>query len=64
MRSPDEGQLLSVHPGAQGQAGVLSKGRDDHGEDESDEDKAGREDDLRTTRVSERLSGLAWHQTV
>lgn len=46
--SPKKGQLLSVHPGAQSQTGILSKRRDDHGEDESNEDKAGREDDLST----------------
>lgn len=46
--SPEEGQLLPVHPGAQRQTGILSKWRDDHGEDESNEDKTGREDDLRT----------------
>lgn len=46
--SPEEGQLLPIHPGAQCQTGILSKWRDDHGEDESNEDKTGREDDLRT----------------
>lgn len=43
---PDEGDLRSVHPGAQRQAGVLSKRWNDGGEDERYEDKAGRQDDL------------------
>lgn len=43
---PDEGHLVLIHPGVQLQAGVLSKGRDDEAEDESDADEDGGEDNL------------------
>lgn len=43
---PEEGELLTVHPGRQSQAGILSERWDDRGEDQSDEDKTGRKDDL------------------
>lgn len=45
---PEEGELLSVHPGGQSQAGILSKGRDDHGEDQRYQDEAGRKDNLQS----------------
>ena len=45
---PEEGELLSVHPGRQSQTRILSERRDDHGEDQSDEDKTGRQDDLKS----------------
>lgn len=48
--SPEEGELPTVHPGRQGQAGVLSERRDDRGEDQSYEDKTGGKDDLRDGR--------------
>lgn len=43
---PEEGELLSVHPGAEGERGVFSEGRDDGGEDQRYQHKAGREDHL------------------
>lgn len=31
---PEEGELLSVHPGGQSQTGIFSEWRDDRGEDQ------------------------------
>lgn len=44
---PEEGELLTVHPGRQSQAGILPERRDDRGEDQSYEDKTGGKDDLK-----------------
>lgn len=44
---PEEGELLTVQPGRQSQAGILSERWDDRGEDQSYEDKTGRKDDLK-----------------
>lgn len=44
--TPEEGELLSVHPGAQSETGIFSKRRDNHGEDQCYQDKTGRKDDL------------------
>lgn len=46
--SPDEGDLVLVHPRLQLQAWVLSKRRHDEAEDERDADEHGREDNLKT----------------
>lgn len=48
---PEEGKLLTIHPGRQSQAGVLSKRRDDRGEDQSYEDETCRKDNLRDDKV-------------
>ena len=43
---PEEGELLSVHPGAEGECGVFSEGGDDGGEDQCYQHEAGWEDHL------------------
>ena len=49
--SPDEGKLFSVHTGIQSQTGVLSKGRNDQAEHQSDTHKHRRQNNLKNKRM-------------
>ena len=49
--SPDECKLFSVHAGLQSQTGVLSKGRDDQAEHQSDTHKHRRQNNLKKNTI-------------
>lgn len=51
MFSPEEDDLLSVHPRSQAETRILSKGRNNQSEDQSDENKTGRKDDLGREKI-------------
>ena len=48
---PEEGVLSPIHPGAEGQARILSKRWDNEREHQCQEDKAGRQNNLPKTQL-------------